>query len=311
MDASLLVSRSLATKSYGVFYMTSLICVAFWAMLCLQTFWYFGSYESDKKLLKFMVLFLWAISTAQTYVIVYGAWAYTIQNFGNYSFLLHIVSPYAAQFIFAAAATVIVQAFFIFRICQLSGNKWIVAVVWAPLAIFQIVSAFIIVIKTCLSDYSPYIWAPLPKDLAIAYLAVSLFIDIAIAAFLLELLRRHKEQTKIRSTLEIIQRLMILAVLNMLWTTAFAICDLVTFISLHDETFYILFDMPICSLYCNTLLANLNMRASFREKQSVVDMDLTTFDAIGPQPVPLTLKTDAMVSTQSGSHLTSNLELEA
>lgn len=33
----LLTSRSLATTTYGVFYMTSLICVAFWAMLTLQT----------------------------------------------------------------------------------------------------------------------------------------------------------------------------------------------------------------------------------------------------------------------------------
>ncbi|KAG2144601.1 hypothetical protein DEU56DRAFT_790602 [Suillus clintonianus] len=304
--AGLLVSRSLATTSYGVFYMTSLICVAFWAMLCLQTFWYFGSYESDRKFFKFLVVFLWAISTAQTYVIVYGAWAYTIDHFGDYTFLLHIVSPYAAQFIFAATATVTVQAFFVFRICQLSRNKmWMVVAVWAPLAIFQIVSAFIIVIKTCIADYSPYIWAPLPKDLAIAYLAVSLFVDIAIAVVLLELLRRHKEQSKVRSTLKIIQRLMLLAVLNMLWTTAFAICDLVTFLSLHD-TFYILFDMPICSLYCNTLLANLNMRASLAERQSAIDMNLTTFE-VGPRPVALTLKNDPTASAQSGSRQSSEL----
>lgn len=36
------------------------------------------------------------------------------------------------------------------------------------------------------------------KDLGVAYLAVSLFVDISIAIFLLQLLRRHKEQTRIR-----------------------------------------------------------------------------------------------------------------
>ncbi|KAG2144600.1 hypothetical protein DEU56DRAFT_910528 [Suillus clintonianus] len=307
--AGLLVSRSLATTSYGVFYMTSLVSVVFWAMLCLQTFWYFGSYESDRKSLKFLVVFLWSISTAQTYVIVYGAWVYMIDNFGNYRFLQHMVSPYVTQFIFAAIATVTVQAFFVVRICRLSGNKlWMVVVVWAPLAIFQIVCAFIIVIKTCLSGKGSYAWAPLPKDLGIAYLAVSLFIDIAIAVFLLELLRRHQKQTRVRSTLKIIQRLMLLAVLNMLWTTAFAICDLITFVALHKRIIYILFDMPICSLYCNTLLANLNTRASLGERQSAVEeMDLTTLDAVEHQPVALKLKNGHKVSTQSGSRMSSEL----
>jgi hypothetical protein len=75
-----------------------------------------------------------------------------------------------------------------------------------------------------------------------------------------------------------------------------------------DRTiFYILFDMPICSLYCNTLLANLNMRASIGARQSAVEMDLTTFNAIGPQPVALTLKGGIKDSTQSGSGFSSEL----
>jgi len=305
--AGSLLSRSPATESYGIFYMTSLISVVFWAMLSLQTFWYFASYERDKKSLKFLVVFLWIISTVQTYVIVYGTWEYMVENFGNYVFLTHIVPPYASQFVFGATATVSVQAFFVFRVCRLSGSKLWMVVAWAPLATFQIVAAFIIVVKICLASEGSYVWAPLPKDLGIAYLAVSLFVDISIAVFLLQLLRQHKEQTRIRSTLRIIQRLMLLAVLNMIWSTAFAICDLAIFVAMDGTIFYILFDMPICSLYCNTLLANLNMRASIAEQQSAVEMDLTTFNAIGPQPVALTLKHETKNTTQSGSRLSSEL----
>ncbi|OJA08580.1 hypothetical protein AZE42_04574 [Rhizopogon vesiculosus] len=317
-EAGLLASRSLATSVYGVFYMTSLISIAFWAMLSLQTFWYFASYERDNKSLKFLVVFIWIISTAQTYVIVYGAWVYIINDFGNYTSLLRIIPPYAAQLIFTATATVAVQAFFVFRICRLSRNSKMVTVMWAPLAIFQIVAALseaftldpnstlltvliVIVIKTCLSGEGSYVWAPLPRDLGIAYLAVSLFIDIAIAMFLLVLLYRHKEQTRIQSTLRVIQRLMLLAVVNMVCSTAFAICDLVLFVAMDGNMYYALFDIPICSLYCNTLLANLNMRASLAEQQSVVEMDLTSFVAIGPKVLALTVKNESKVSTQSGS----------
>ncbi|OJA21194.1 hypothetical protein AZE42_01351 [Rhizopogon vesiculosus] len=259
----LLVSRSLATRSYGVFYMTSLISVVFWAMLSLQTFWYFASYERDKKSLKFLVVFLWMVSTVQTYVIVYGAWVYMIEKFGDYLFLFRIVSPYASQFVFGATATITVQSFFVSRVSRLSGGKLWMVVAWAPLATFQIVAAFIIVIKI---------------------------------------------------TTRVIQRLMLLAVLNMVWSTAFAICDLAItpdgqFVALDGSIFYILFDMPICSLYCNTLLANLNMRTSLAERQSAVEMemDLTTFNAVRPQPLGLTLKKGPKFSTQTGSRQSSEL----
>ncbi|OAX32181.1 hypothetical protein K503DRAFT_629843 [Rhizopogon vinicolor AM-OR11-026] len=109
--------------------------------------------------------------------------------------------------------------------------------------------------------------------------------------------------------MRVIQRLMLLAVLNMVWSTAFAICDLAIFVALDGSIFYILFDMPICSLYCNTLLANLNMRTSLAERQSAVemDMDLTTFNAVRPQPLALTLKKGPKVSTQTGSRQSSEL----
>jgi hypothetical protein len=76
-----------------------------------------------------------------------------------------------------------------------------------------------------------------------------------------------------------------------------------------DRTlFYALFDIPICSVYCNTLLANLNIRAYIAE-QSTVEMDLPTFDAIpvGPQPLALTLKNGLKGFSQSGSRLSSEL----
>ena len=66
--------------------------------------------------------------------------------------------------------------------------------------------------------------------------------------------------------------------------------------------------MPICSLYCNTLLANLNMRTSIADKQSAVEMELTTFNAVRPQPVAVTLKNAPKMTTdQSNSRVSSEL----
>ncbi|OJA21204.1 hypothetical protein AZE42_01372 [Rhizopogon vesiculosus] len=109
--------------------------------------------------------------------------------------------------------------------------------------------------------------------------------------------------------LKVIQR-MLLAVLNMVWTTVFAICDLVTtldeqYVAMEGKLLYLVFDMTIASLYCNTLLANLNMRASIAERQSEVEMNLTTFNAVEHQPVALTMKRGPNAATQSSSCLSS------
>jgi hypothetical protein len=77
---------------------------------------------------------------------------------------------------------------------------------------------------------------------------------------------------------------------------------------LNGEIFYFLFDMSIGALYCNTLLANLNMRASIADRQWTVDMGLTTFNPIAPQPIALALKNgEAKGSAQSDSCRSSEL----
>jgi hypothetical protein len=77
---------------------------------------------------------------------------------------------------------------------------------------------------------------------------------------------------------------------------------------MEGTIYYALFDIPICSLYCNTLLANLNMRTSIAERQSEVEMNLTSFNVVRPQIATLTFKDgEPKGSTQSDSRLSSEL----
>ncbi|KAG1816109.1 uncharacterized protein BJ212DRAFT_212243 [Suillus subaureus] len=53
---------------------------------------------------------------------------------------------------------------------------------------------------------------------------------------------------------EMIQRLIIFSMLSGIWTALFALLDMVTYLGFPNTAVYVLFDLPLCSLYCNTLL---------------------------------------------------------
>jgi hypothetical protein len=74
-----------------------------------------------------------------------------------------------------------------------------------------------------------------------------------------------------------IRRLLIFSVFSGIWTALFAILVMITvshhvisnilraqvtsqYLGFPDTAIFAVFDLPLCSLYCNTLLANLNSR---------------------------------------------------
>lgn len=100
-----------------------------------------------------------------------------------------------------------------------------------------------------------------------------------------------------------IYRLIVFSVLSGIWTTLFAILDMVT-VSHHDNSdiscahvafqylgfpntaVYVLFDLPLCSLYCNTLLVSLNSRDS---GSAASIKELSTFKAAS-RPVIISME---------------------
>ncbi|KAG6379581.1 hypothetical protein JVT61DRAFT_10086 [Boletus reticuloceps] len=76
------------------------------------------------------------------------------------------------------------------------------------------------------------------------------------------LLLRTRSKAGIAKTAHILQRLTVFAVNTGIWTATFAILTVI-FLRLFPPTrlYYVLFGIPLGSLYCNTLLANLNARA--------------------------------------------------
>ncbi|KAF8435795.1 hypothetical protein L210DRAFT_3762595 [Boletus edulis BED1] len=106
-------------------------------------------------------------------------------------------------------------------------------------------------------------------------LSLSAAVDVLIAIAMTYLLLRMRNATGFANTAHILQRLIVFAVNTGTWTALFAVLSVVL-LRLYPSTFlHALPAIPLCSLYCNTLLANLNARAYVRDGEATPVFDNT------------------------------------
>ncbi|KAI9464696.1 hypothetical protein HD554DRAFT_2280573 [Boletus coccyginus] len=101
-------------------------------------------------------------------------------------------------------------------------------------------------------------------DITTSALSVAAVVDLLIAILSIFLLFRKGIATGLSSDAHIVQRLTVFAINTGIWTAVFALMTAIL-LRLSPLTFLSsVFGVPLCSVYCNTLLANLNVRAYIR-----------------------------------------------
>ncbi|KAI9574192.1 hypothetical protein HD554DRAFT_2165700 [Boletus coccyginus] len=94
--------------------------------------------------------------------------------------------------------------------------------------------------------------------------ALAAAVDVLIAIAMTFLLLRQQAANGFASTTHILQRLVMFAVNTGIWTATFAVLALILLRAFPSTLLTAVFGYPQSSLYCNTLLANLNARAYIR-----------------------------------------------
>ncbi|KAJ3768467.1 hypothetical protein FB446DRAFT_774936, partial [Lentinula raphanica] len=88
--------------------------------------------------------------------------------------------------------------------------------------------------------------------------------------------KRKAQIFAMNQTQKLITRLIVYSVNTGLWTAILSVFCVVTIMKYPTTFIFIGLYMPIASLYCNTLLANLNVRHYLRGSQEVISMTTTT-----------------------------------
>ncbi|KAG1777735.1 hypothetical protein EV702DRAFT_220415 [Suillus placidus] len=84
--------------TYGAYFLSTILCAILWGVSCMQTFSYFTCYVRDDRWLKTTVAVIFTINTAQTALIVHGAYAYLVIHFGDSSFF-EVVLPVSSEYL--------------------------------------------------------------------------------------------------------------------------------------------------------------------------------------------------------------------
>ncbi|KAH7921096.1 hypothetical protein BV22DRAFT_753441 [Leucogyrophana mollusca] len=245
--------------NYGAMWMSTLLCIGLWGVTCMQTFLYFVRYQDDHRSLKTLVISVWVLDTTHQFLIVKGI----------------MVAP-----LFTALVGLLVQGFFVYRLSRFGERRLAVPLIWLPLALFQLVITIVYISKVIHASTALILDDTLLKAITISYLATALGVDIIISASLTYLLIKERSLGKVESYEKIMQRLVLFSINSGAWTAIFSV--LAIFARFSQDEIYVVFDFPLCPLYCNALLANLNVRSYVRSLRQSIDgemglKDMTSF----------------------------------
>ncbi|KAF8448817.1 hypothetical protein L210DRAFT_2628303 [Boletus edulis BED1] len=275
----------------GPLYFSTALSTALYGITCMQTFFYYVHYENDLLRMKFFVATVWVLNTVHEALIVTGTFKYIMGALVNRDSLLHGVPELVLQLPFAAMVAVTTQGFFVYRIYIFNGKNIVVPLIFVPLAIYQLVSTLIYVRMALYSADGVtravgllVLGDPFFMGMATSTLATAAALDVSIAVFLTYLLLRKQSVTGYASTIQVLHRLTVFAVNAGTWTATFALLSVILLHIYPSNMLYVVFVFPICSIYCNTLLANLNGRMYIRGEATThnVDLDLFNFNSAMP-----------------------------
>ncbi|KAG1751532.1 uncharacterized protein EDB91DRAFT_1078297 [Suillus paluster] len=238
--------------TYGAYFLSTIFCAMLWGASCIQTLSYFTrlvnsgrceylldpifSYVRDDRWLKIM-----------TVLIFHGAYAYLVLHFGDFSFF-EVVLPVSSTVV-----CVCVQGIFVVKAYRLSETRSkVLPSLWVRI---NYIPKF-----TCSRWFSKQLSLGLFELGAAFYCVVKSFHTGNLGVFTASL-KLHRQAMTL-ATSEMIQRMIIFSVLSGIWTALFALLDMITYLGFPNTAVYVVFDLPLCSLYCNTLLASLNSRDS-------------------------------------------------
>ncbi|KAG9312723.1 hypothetical protein JVU11DRAFT_7150 [Chiua virens] len=99
----------------------------------------------------------------------------------------------------------------------------------------------------------------LPSIMFTTVQSTATVIDMSITSGLIVLLWRSRGDAQFRMR-TVIHRLLILSLSTGVWTSLFSILTVVTMLAFPNTLIYVGLYFPLCPLYCNTVLVNLNAR---------------------------------------------------
>ncbi|KIK81237.1 hypothetical protein PAXRUDRAFT_832991 [Paxillus rubicundulus Ve08.2h10] len=261
----------------GAELLATFVSVALWGTACMQTLVYFVQYPKDDVALKALVWWLWITDTVHQVLLVDGVYTSQITDFCDYGRVSTVVPEFLWQLFLTSLVAIPSQVFFTYRIWRFTGGQWIYFALLAPVAAFELGGALSFLALGTITPTAAELVSFGPASVFTAVQVVAAAVDITISSGLVYLLYRSREQA-LRGSRTVIQNLVILTINTGIWTALFAVFTFITILAFKNTLIYAALYFPLCPLYCNTVLANLNARELLRSRLVTTEIASDTRD---------------------------------
>ncbi|KAL0960496.1 hypothetical protein HGRIS_005534 [Hohenbuehelia grisea] len=237
----------------GVFLNTIL-----YGVLVLQTFIYYQTYKRDKPWIRYFVLYLFGLETANTGFNIGMMYEPLVVRYGTPRAVTIVPIMLSLDPIITVLISTPVQLFIAWRIKIISKSKLITSAI-----VFFAVCAFVggVATTVCVTLIPEYKRLQEFHGAVITWLASSAAADVVITGSLVHSLYNRK--TGIRATDDVINRIIRLTVQTGMITAISAAADVIIFIAVPSTTLNFIWDFALSKLYTNSLLSTLNARAGW------------------------------------------------
>ncbi|THU75869.1 hypothetical protein K435DRAFT_787462 [Dendrothele bispora CBS 962.96] len=225
-------------------------------------------WKGDVIWLRGLVVIVCLLEMAVTALSFFTLYDMTVTNFGNLNALAGAPNSLIITQLLQHLIMTLVQGFFIYRIYKLP-NTLFVTILASVLLLLRLVAAIAVQVLASVSlgkgessivDYvHKYFWITVAKDM------IGVASDTLIAAVLLMRLFRERSDA-LNQTLPVVDKLILYTVETGFTTGCFSILISVVLLAMKHNYIWIGIWLLSSKIFSNTLLANLNSRASLRNQ---------------------------------------------
>ncbi|KAJ7485408.1 hypothetical protein FB451DRAFT_1431392 [Mycena latifolia] len=243
-----------AEVAHGPLFIGFFFNVLLYGIMLIQTYFYFTTFPSDKMWTKVFVACVFVLDTLNTIFDFAYLYDCLITHFDDVPYLARATWLFATDPVMTAIIAFLVQLFYVWRVKVLTGNVWLVLFILAC-AVAGLAGGIATTIEVLLEprflDFIHF------KSVVIVWLVGECACDIIIASILVLHLRSHK--SGIAASDALVDRIIRLTVQTGLATALCATVDLGLFLT-QTVALHLIFNIPLCKLYTNSLLSSLNAR---------------------------------------------------
>ncbi|KIK62689.1 hypothetical protein GYMLUDRAFT_41602 [Collybiopsis luxurians FD-317 M1] len=240
----------------GPYYFGVALNTFLYGVLVLQAVIYYQGYKRDHTWLRFFVLYLFVVETANTGICVAMIYEPLVGQFGTDKPMTLFPVLLAGQPFLETAISAPVQFFYAWRISVIMKSYWVPTLICLA-SLASVAGAYWTGIEV--HNAHSYINKHIVNNPALIWSTCAAGSDVIISVALIWSLIRRK--SGIRATDDSINRIIRMTVQTGVITGIFAILDIVLFLTLPNSTLSFTFDFALPKLYSNALLSTLNARA--------------------------------------------------